>query len=282
MTLQAQDGLSYLLLASAEAWGVAAQALALEGQIAHPAWTSHTLTPAQIAALPLGAAPAEQPLYVEAEERAPLRVPPVALYELPVAAPSPYLSDRVDQSFLALRARLLAEAGWDLLGQLDRLFEPLDTAPLPGEDGRNWHKAGRAFDLDYREALALEPRIEVVREDVGAATYWRVYVRATAQDGTQGEPLRARPWDFRTRLGAETAVDEQGGALKDAIPPGYYVDFTALAAAYGWERVPADVNWRTFFPGVRFWQFEKRQGLTWETAMRELYTLIELREAFEE
>jgi TolB protein len=278
LTVQAQNGVSYLLASSAAAWGVAAQALAVEGDVTDPSWTARALTPALAARLPLDPPRAAAPLYVEAQARGPR----VELFELPVAAPAPYLSDRVDQSFLALRARVLAEAGWDFLGQVDRLFEPLDARPLPGQDGRSWHKAGRAFDLAYRDALALEPRVEVVREEVGETTYWRVYVRALAQDGSQGEPLRAQPWDFRARFGAEPAIIAQGGAPKETIPAGYYVDFTALAAAYGWERVPADANWRVFFPGVRFWQFEKRQGLTWEAAMRELYTPGELREALGE
>ena len=42
------------------------------------------------------------------------------------------------------------------------------------------------------------------------------------------------------------------GTKNPALPDGYYVDFTALAAAYGWERVPAADNWRTFFPGIRY------------------------------
>ena len=61
------------------------------------------------------------------------------------------------------------------------------------------------------------------------------------------------------------------------MPTGYYVSLTELAQDYGWEPVPADRNWRTFYPGVRFWQFEKRDGLTWEQAMLEIYEAEELK-----
>ena len=58
------------------------------------------------------------------------------------------------------------------------------------------------------------------------------------------------------------------------------MDFTDLAADYGWERVAATSNWRTYFPGVLFWQFEKREGLTWESAMLEIYERALLEEQF--
>ncbi|MCA9996140.1 MAG: hypothetical protein KDE56_10360, partial [Anaerolineales bacterium] len=63
----------------------------------------------------------------------------------------------------------------------------------------------------------------------------------------------------------------QGGKLREAIPDGYYIDFTALAAEYGWQRVAASDNWRTYFAGIQFWRFENRQDLSWPEAMRQLY-----------
>jgi TolB protein len=44
-----------------------------------------------------------------------------------------------------------------------------------------------------------------------------------------------------------------------------------LARAYGWERVPALFNWRTFYLGARFNEFVLRQGMDWRTSMLELY-----------
>jgi len=204
------------------------------------------------------------------------------LYEMPVNAPSPYLSDRVDQSFLSLRERLIAEAGWDVLGRLDKMFESLNAGALPGQSNQTWNKAGRAFDISYREAIGLDPQLEVVQEVIGTETYWRVYARAAAQDGSQGEPLRDLPWDFRARNGDDPRYFDQGGKLRDEIPAGYYVDFTAVAADYGWTWMPSGSNWRTYFPDILFWHYENRQGLTWEEAMRELYLEEELVSVFDQ
>ena len=151
---------------------------------------------------------------------------------------------------------------------------------MPGQPTQSWNKAGRAFDFYYREALAFEPRVEVVREIVGTETYWRIFIKAAAQDGSQGEPLRALSWDFQARYGDEPRFYDEGGKIKDGIPPGYYVDFTALAADYGWQRVPAGANWRAYFPAINFWHFESRQELTWEEAMLELYTAGEFTAVF--
>lgn len=277
-----RGGQSYLVAGSQDAWGVTPQIFVSDGRIESPSWTAVNLTPVMAESLQaIDGVPADQPLFVEALARPGRNQPPVKLFEMDVNAPSPYLADAVDQSFAALRQRVISEAGWDFLGQLDAMFEPIDAKPLPGQSPQTWHKAGRAFNLYYREALGFEPRMEVVREDVGNEIYWRVFVRAAKQDGSQGEPLRALPWDFQARSGDDPSYFEQGGKLKETIPAGYYIDFTALAADYGWERVPAGSRWRTFFPDIRFWQYENHQGVTsWEKAMAQLYTTAEMAEAF--
>jgi TolB protein len=286
-----RDGRYFLLAASRDAWGVAPQTFVTEGRVSDPTWSAVALPPDLITGLrPIDPPRADTPLFVEAlaqpqagdeaEATEPdPDAPPYQLFELPVSAPMPYLSDRVDQSFLALRQRVQAEAGWDFLGQLDHMFHPLTQKPLPGQPAQSWNQTGRAFDITYQEALAFEPRIEVVREDIGPETYWRVYVRTEVQDGSQGEPLRQRPWDFRARFGAEPRYYDEGGRLKDEIPEGYYLDLTALAADYGWQRVPATPNWRTYFPGIRFWHFVNTQGLTWQEALAEIYATTELEAA---
>jgi len=40
---------------------------------------------------------------------------------------------------------------------------------------------------------------------------------------------------------------------------------------YGWERLPSQVNWRSFFPAIRFNQYVLSDGLDWRTAMAEIY-----------
>ncbi len=285
VAVYSRDEQDYLIAGSPDGWGVTPQLLAGDGRLADPDWSAVAITPAQAAAISQIEPAVDAPLFLEAVAKvaaADEKTPPQLIWELPVNAPSPYLSDQVDQSFAALRERVIAEAGWDFLARLDNMFESIDARSLPGQSNQTWNKAGRAFDFYYREALAFEPRVEVTREEMGTATYWRVYLRAEAQDGRQGEPLRALPWDFQARFGDEPRYYDEGGKLKDAIPPGYYIDFTALAADYGWQRTAAGADWRAFFPAIGFWHFENRQGLTWEAAMRELYAEDELTAVFGE
>jgi hypothetical protein len=271
-------GNGYLVAGNAAAWGVTPQVYVSNGRIGQTAWSAVNLSPDLAAALHnLDRQAEEEPLFVEALASSNSTASSLSLlYELPVNAPSPYLSDRVDQSFIALREMLLTAAGWDVLGRLDKMFEPLNARSLPGQSRQTWNKAGRAFDIAYGGAIGIDPQIEVVREEIGTETSWRLFVRTAVQDGSMGEPLRVVPWDFRARTGDDPRYYDQGGKLRDAIPSGYYVDFTAIAADYGWTPVPSGANWRTYFPDILFWHYENHQGLTWEAAMRELYLEDEL------
>lgn len=271
---------SHLIASTLDAWSVAPQAFTADGRLDSPAWSAvtlpHELPPYLLAINQTN----DPPLFVESVHPPEPEGPPYLLLQMPVDAPAPYLSDRVDQSFLALRDHVIRAAGWDFLGTLDNMYEVLETRPLPGQPDQTWNKAGRAFDYYGRHVLDFEPQLEVGRENQGSELYWRTYLRAARQDGTLGEPLRDLPWDFRARFGAEPAYYDKGGKYQAQIPAGYYVDFTELAADYGWSRVPADDNWRTFFPGIRFWHYENRQGLAWDEAMRELHTPAALEAAF--
>lgn len=268
---------SFLLSGSVDAWGVVPQMFVSDGRIDDPSWTAVRLTPDVSRQLQnIDRLAGDEPLFIEAVAESQPGQPPSLLFPVEVNAPSPYLNDAVDQSFAALRQRVLAEAGWDFLGQLDGMFEGLEVGALPGQSAQSWNKAGRAFDFYFREALGFDPQVEVVKLEIGGETYWRVFVKTAAQDGTQGEPLTSLTWDFQARSGDDPSYYEQGGKWREAVPSGYYIDFTAMAADYGWQWVPANDNWRTYFPDIRFWHFEKRDGLTWEAAMRQLYTDDEL------
>lgn len=273
---------NYLIASSIDAWAIAPQTYSGFGEITNPSWSGVTLAPRPVGFLADVARSEIAPLFTETISNTGQTDPPFLLMSVDVETSLPYFSDRVEQSFMALRGRLIREAGWDPLGNLAQAFEPIDAQPEPNESIRSWHKAGRAFDLPYEEILTFNPNIEVVRELVNGETYWRVYYRAAVQDGSMGEPLRQLPWDFRARFGDDPQYYDQGGRLKESIPEGYYVDFTAVAADYGWHRVPAGDNWRTYFPAVRFWQYEKRDDLTWVAAMREIYAEAEVVDRFGE
>ncbi|HLE14972.1 MAG TPA: hypothetical protein VI776_09500 [Anaerolineales bacterium] len=183
-------------------------------------------------------------------------------------APYPALHDQVDEAFIALRDKAPQAAGWDFLGSLENAYVPL-TAPLSPGMGQDWLYTGRAFAFNTLPVTA--GWVVVAPEQFGIETYWRVYLRARYQDGTQGHPLFTRPWDFDARYANNPTLYEHGGDLTGEIPPGYWVDFTALAAAYGWERLPALPDWRSAYPAARFNEFVMDGGLSWQAAMLELY-----------
>ena len=275
---------SFLVAGSFGGFGVTTQAYSHAGLLDDPDWSAIVLAQhlELSGILREIAQSADAPLYLEAVAETQRNGPPYLVYELPINAPSPFLSDRVDQSFLALRQRVQLEAGWDFLGEVDDMFTAITSPALPGLSDRTWNKAGRAFDFRYAYVLTFDPQLEIVREDLGVDVFWHVYLKTTAQDGTMGEPLRDIPWDFRARYGADPLHYDEGGTLRNGIPSGYYLDFTLIAQDFGWTRVPAAENWRAYFPAIRFWHFENYQGLNWEQAMLELYTAEEILSVFVE
>jgi TolB protein len=197
-------------------------------------------------------------------------VPSQRWYVVPlqkVQAPYPQLHALVASSFMALRQRIIAEAGWDALASLENAYVPLTTALDPGL-GEDWLYTGRAFAIN--SLMVNAGWMVVIREDIGAQTYWRLFLRAQTQDGSQGEPIQNPPWDLNARYELNPTTYEAGGGYT-SIPPGYWIDFTSLAAAYGWDRLPALPNWRNYYAGGRFTEFVMTDGLDWNSAMLELY-----------
>ncbi len=184
-------------------------------------------------------------------------------------APRPMLSDAVSEPFIALWDRTTEELGWDFLSQLEYAFVGLNDALPPGFQYNDWLYTGRGFA--FNQGAVEAGWVEVVREDFAGQTYWRVFVRTLLQDGSQGEPLRGHPWDFRARRVPDPLAYDQGGGMKSEIPRGYFLDFTRLAADFSFGRLPALANWRTYLPGTRFNEFVRTDGLTWQQAILELY-----------
>ena len=184
-----------------------------------------------------------------------------------VQAPYPQLHDLVDEAFVALRTRVIEEAGWDALASLESAFVPLSISLDPGFED-DYLYTGRAFAIN--SLMINAGWMVVVREDFGAQTYWRLYLRAQLQDGSLGAPLHDTPWDLSARYNLDPKSYEQGGQYSE-VPPGYWVDVTSLARQYGWERVPALSNWRTFYRGARFTEFALIDGLDFYSAMLQIY-----------
>ena len=197
--------------------------------------------------------------------------PPYSLVPIPnLTAANPELSDRVDEAFNGLRQTTAHAVGWDFLNTLDNAAIDINAPPPPSLDFNSWLKTGRAFDV--AQAAEQYGWVKIDREDFGFHTFWRVWLLAAVQDGTDGEPLRLPPWNLAARYSGRPEPYDAGGEYASVLPPGYFVDFTTLADDYGWSRVQAESNWRQFYPGIMYWRFEHRDGLDWLAAMREIYS----------
>ena len=233
--------------------------LALTGRVSSLAWADIQLP----ASLPSALAPGE----TRSSAAGPGRL---ALVDLQgVSAPRPSLVAGVAEAFADLRVRVATDAGWDFLGTLENAFVGVNDPLPPGFAFEDWLYTGRAFT--FNAAAYQAGWVEVVREDFGGETYWRVFVRAARQDGSLGEPLRVRPWTFEARFTGTPEVYDAGGALKPTTPTGYYIDFTELAEDHGFHRLPAMPNWRTYYPGALYSEFARTDGLSWTEAMLLLY-----------
>lgn len=257
--------------------GAPPQIFAVGKGASSPSWSREPL-PAAVATSG-GLALRAEPLYIEQEQRAASGL--FVLSTLIDGADAPggaLLSERVDDSFNALRRRVLEASGRDFLSSLEAAFWGLDVLPQSGEERRNWHYTGRAFSINRNAALVgVPPLLEVVREERGLDIVWRVYLRVDDEAAGQlGEPLRRLPWDFNARSSGDTDAYNQGGRLKAELPSGYYIDLTALAADYGWEPLPAGPTWRANLNAANYWMFHKPDGLDWLDAMLEIYAVSQL------
>lgn len=185
-----------------------------------------------------------------------------------VQAPYPQLHDSVDDAFQALRTKVAEESGWDFLSTLENAFVPL-TAPLPPGMGEDWLYTGRAFAFDTLPMNA--GWVVVVPEIYGHHTYWRIYIKARFQNGTQGRPMHNIPWNFNARFEGDPLLYEQGGEMALDFPAGYWIDFTEVAHAFGWQRLPALPTWQSAFFAARFNEFFLPRDKSWQDAMLDLY-----------
>jgi TolB protein len=213
-----------------------------------------------------------EPVVLYEERTAPGEGAPYDLVPLEgVIVGNPWLSDRVDDSFAALRQRAIDETGHDFFAHLSDAWRAVSYDGA-GSAYTSWHKAGRALDtlMDYLSPDRRQRWLEVVLEPAAGDVYWRLYLRCQQQDGSHGTPLKVRPWD----LTADARKNLRGGRFKP-VPDGYYVDLTDLMAQYGWLRIAAhdhpDFHWHTNFLALEYWHFQKTDGLLWYDAMLELF-----------
>ncbi|MBN1439237.1 MAG: PD40 domain-containing protein [Anaerolineales bacterium] len=257
---------SYLLFSPSNQQVLSPSALRLAGRIGKVAWSAAALSnplPAWLSALS-GNVP--EPAATKPPAGTPLSA---QLVDLDVNAPDPRLSSAVVQRFQALRAAVKEQSGWDFLGTLDNAVIDINT-PMPPKQSLSWLRTGRAFAVS--RAAVSKGWLVVLPDPIGASDYWRLYIRAAVQNGTLGEPLRDLPWDFDARTSGTPSAFNNGGQYYPEVPVGYFVDFSQLAAEFGFHRLPSDPEWRTYYFGILYWEFVCDDGLDWFSAMGELYS----------
>ncbi len=193
-----------------------------------------------------------------------------------VIAPDPRLVSGVSESFQNWRAAVRDQSGHDFLGQLSDVFRP--AAYYHHRLGYlSWHKTGRAIDLlfDWHDAQGQQA-LYVMREDLNSQVYWRLFLKCTAQDGSMGAPLPQAPWHFwwHTAPPGQPEMVPNGGQQLP-IPPGYFIDVTALAERYGWSRIASyhldDFHWQRDSTATEYWHYQHTDSLTWYQAMEQIY-----------
>ena len=273
-----QQTTSYLIAADTTGWGLAQEGYSTIDWMDTPSWTLTPLNPELEARLAQRMGEEESKLYTELLLSAnPEKYQLVNLPNVNRSDSAEKLSDKVNDSYNALRNAVEEQTGWDYMSILGDSWRSMNHTPRPGQGRISWHVCGRAVDIN--QGYLSTGLIELIREDIGGVTYWRVYIKAKEQDGSRGEPLRVAPWDLSARSKGGLAT-VQGGELKAQIPAGYYVDFTTIAADYGWERRNALSNWRSSYFDIEWWHFQKTEGLSWYGCMLELYTAEAIEESY--
>ena len=196
---------------------------------------------------------------------------------------TPWLADTIDDSYRALRHRLLAETGYDFLGEVSETLRPINYFSQASQYS-SWHKSGRAVDTLFDLPGG---RLQIVRQNIGGETYWRLLLRCQDQSGRCGRPATVRPWDYSFR--ARTVIAPEQGGIEGTHLFGYYLDFTTLAEIYGWERIASyddeDFSWTWHFKAFEYWHYQNtntdENGHTnWYQAMLEVYPRFEVEEYF--
>jgi Putative peptidoglycan binding domain len=184
--------------------------------------------------------------------------PSPRLQRVDVRAPQSFLAvGKPYNSFLALRALVLAGAGFDFLATCGDIFRSRGFhSQKSGVAERSWHKTGRAFDYNQEDKALV-----VVPERNEGQQYFRTYLQlreAAVTDRTFVVQVLER--QLRTMSGAYVA-------------PGFYFDFTKAAASVGYFRIPAWRGWERNWNGREFWHYQCDEQLSWDEAMRFIYDL---------
>lgn len=166
------------------------------------------------------------------------------LVKISTAAGMPYMHKDVAPRFEQLRKTVLDRTGIDFLAKCADVMRAADLhSKKSGVAERSWHKTGRAFDYDQTSNALV-----IVSEPIGGKQFFRTYLK--------------------TPLGVPTRVRD----IRGFVASGLMVDFTQLADAAGFHRIPAWAGWEKpkNYNLREFWHYQRDEGLTWDQAMQQI------------
>lgn len=157
----------------------------------------------------------------------------------------------------AMEARILITSA----GSLRRLDEKVTESRSPV----SLHYTGTAFDLSTTTGMGkgdidTEPYL-VEQEEEGGRTRWRVWARVDVKPyGAAGDDSNVGEHQVRKIDAVVWDTSEEDNTRTQTITA-TVVDFTALAASRGFERIGPRSNWPTRYLNAEWWHFEYRSAL---------------------
>jgi hypothetical protein len=167
------------------------------------------------------------------------------------------LNDAVAKSYRDFVAEVKTLTGKDLALNFGDTVRKLATPTSKvGADTVSWHKTGRAVDIDQTI------KGWVIREDPkGKDMYFTIYLKHATPTTKAKAPIIV---NFPT--GTKFNYFYYPVNPKDA-----YVNITEVAKKHGWLPIPAQKGWKSKKAKMEWWHFEKRGGLSWYQALKEIY-----------
>lgn len=178
---------------------------------------------------------------------------PHAVFIENVVVGMPFLREgQPAEMFVALRKKVIREAGFDFLSVFGDMMRPRNlTTKKPGASNTSRHKCGDAFDYNQGEN-----RLALVKEPRNDRMYWRTFLKCAKQDGSQGESLV---------ISKERILPPSQGT------PHFFYDFTSTAEALGWHRIRAQKGFEKISTKKEFWHYQLTEGYTFDEAIELLY-----------
>jgi len=168
------------------------------------------------------------------------------------------INEAVAKSYRDFVAEVKSLTGKDLaLNFGDTVRGLAEPTSKPGAETISWHKTGRAVDIDQ----TLKGWV-IMENPKGKAMYFTLYLKH-ATPATKAKPPIIVNFPSTTKFHYYYYPVKS----KDA-----YVNVTEIAKKHGWMPIEAQKGWKRNRDKQEWWHFEKRGGLNWYQALKQIYT----------